>query len=309
MAKYLFAASVCAVLVLTFSAGARATSLTSAGAQLDTDWQCVGLGGLRGIGNGTITLAGVSGTVSRAYLYWHGPTDVANGNTDITFNGNAITGTSVGVGGDNCWGMATSEAYRADVTPLISGNGGYTVANLRKTGVEINGVSLLVFFDDGNAANNRDVYLYEGTDTIAGGGGDPAGWDATFAGINYGGGAASILLGVSDGQIYSDADTLLDATVLVPGPNAFQGDSVPDAGSAAQFNGGLWDLKSFDITSYLSLGTNSLHLTAALDSDCLGLIHVAVDVPTATGVVPEPLTMAGLVLGIGGLVGYVRKRR
>ncbi|MGH2414946.1 MAG: hypothetical protein ACRDEA_14905, partial [Microcystaceae cyanobacterium] len=86
--------------------------------QFDTDWTSAGFGGMRGIGTGSITLSGVSGTVNQAYLYWNGPTNSsnANANANVTFDGNAVTGTNIGFSDDNFWGFDNSQAYRADVT-------------------------------------------------------------------------------------------------------------------------------------------------------------------------------------------------
>ncbi|MEA2662709.1 MAG: hypothetical protein QOH08_2281, partial [Chloroflexota bacterium] len=53
----------------------------------NTDFVSAGFGGMRGNGVGTITLAGVSGTITKALLYWHGPTNNANPavNAQVTF--------------------------------------------------------------------------------------------------------------------------------------------------------------------------------------------------------------------------------
>jgi len=37
-----------------------------------TDWTSAGVGGIGTVGTGTIALSGVSGSVTGAYLYWHG---------------------------------------------------------------------------------------------------------------------------------------------------------------------------------------------------------------------------------------------
>lgn len=75
-----------------------------------TDQVSAGIGGIgaaaaEGGGVGTITLAGVSGTVTRAYLYWHGidiekPPSFTGGNADydepqIELDGQAIVGERV----------------------------------------------------------------------------------------------------------------------------------------------------------------------------------------------------------------------
>ncbi|HTH71627.1 MAG TPA: hypothetical protein VL493_10145, partial [Candidatus Saccharimonadales bacterium] len=45
----------------------------------NTDFESAGFGGMRGgDGTGTITLAAFTGTVTKALLYWHGPTNSAN---------------------------------------------------------------------------------------------------------------------------------------------------------------------------------------------------------------------------------------
>jgi len=119
--------------------------------------------GLRAGGDLTssITLSGVSGSIADAYLYWNGLSG-ANGyvtNQQVSFAGNAITGDLVSVGGDTCWGGGASYTYRADVTQYVSGNGTYNVTDL---GSGSNGATLVVIYDDGNAANNRNLSIYNG---------------------------------------------------------------------------------------------------------------------------------------------------
>ena len=53
------------------------------------------------------------------------------------------------------------------------------------------------------------------------------------------------------------------------------------AGPGGSGNGSLWDVKSFDISSFLSPGTNDLHLTAGHVADCLSLVVMAANVPSA----------------------------
>src|SRR3989344_9570446 len=55
----------------------------------NTDFVSAGVGGMRNNYTGTIALSGVTGPVSQALLYWHGPTNstVDAGNL-ITLNGN-----------------------------------------------------------------------------------------------------------------------------------------------------------------------------------------------------------------------------
>ena len=167
------------------------------------------------MGSGNLTLTGVSGTVTQAYLYWHGPSNAEPngvGNSAVTFNGTDITGTFLGVSSDNCWGFANSLAYRADVTSLVSGNGVFSLTNFLKNGndndtsndIDINGASLIVFFDDGIADNNRDVVLFNGNDSNIDNAYDASGWNITLAGITYTSGTAQAQFHVSDGQSFPD---------------------------------------------------------------------------------------------------------
>jgi hypothetical protein len=283
----------------------------------NTDWTSVGIGGMRGIGTETINLTGVSGTVTGAYLFWHGPTNSANtsANAAVTFNGTAIVGTNIGLSQDNNWGFANSQAYRADVTSLVSGNGNYSLANFVKDSgnINVNGVSLYVTFQDGNAANNRDLVLFNGNDSNQFSQFDPAGWQVTLNGINYTSGTAALNLTVSDGQNFGNDEGLFinGSTLIGVGPNwqgALGNTSIPSG------NGSLWDVKTFDITSFLTPGINNLAMTSGpVVSDALGLIVAAVDLPVGAappppnGAVPEPSTYG--LIGAAALLALVARRR
>jgi hypothetical protein len=240
-----------------------------------------GFGGMRGNGTGSITVSGVSGVIARAFLYWHGPTNSSDpaSNAAVTFNGTPITGTNIGTSGDNCWGFANSQSYRADVTPLVTGNGSYSLSNFTKPDADINGVSLIVFYSDGNPANDRNVVLWNGNDSNFASTFDAQGWDQTITGVPYAGGSASLDFVVSDGQSFPDDALVLNGQTLVPAGAIFSGDSTP----SGPFNssGDLWDVKSFDITSFLTPGSNNLHLTTGLAGDCLSLVVAAANVPAS----------------------------
>ena len=249
----------------------------------NTDIVTAGLGGLYGAGGGTLTLSGVrAGTVTSAWLYWSGPTASSdpNVNATISFAGTAITGANIGVAAANCFGgsgIINSQAYRADVTALVSGDGAYAIANTTKDGLvaRADGASLIVFFGDGNAGNDRRVYLYEGNDSNEPSTNEPAfTWDATLDGIEYSSGDAQLTLHVANGQAGDNDGTFeLDGVTFASG-TAFQGTSVPSATPTL----GLWDIQSWDITPSLQAGTNTLALTHALVTDCLGLIVTTVSV-------------------------------
>ena len=279
----------------------------------NTDWTQAGLGGMRGVGSGTIALSGVTGAVTKAYLYWHGPTNSIDplANAAVSFGGSNINGTNIGFSDNNFWGFRNSQAYRANVTSLVTGNGNYALANFTKPGVEINGASLIVFFDDGNSANNRDVVLFNGNDANFHNPFDADGWNSTLSGINYAGGNASISFHVSDGQNFNPHDdgTLnLNGSALAEG-GIFQGDSTPfSTGGVA--NGKLWDIKTFDVTSFLSPGPNSLNIQMTAVNDALSLVVAAIDLPAgAAPPVPEPSTYLMLLAGLGGIGAVMRRRR
>lgn len=299
---------------LALTSAANATNLTNFTTIFGTDYVTAGYGGMRGIGTGSLTLSGVTGTVTKAYLYWHGPANSssASANQTVDFNGNSITGNFLGISSDNCWGFADSLAYRADVTSLVSGNGSYSLANFLKPGVaDINGVSLITFFDDGSSANNRDVVIFDGNDSNISNPFDALGWNITLNGINYSSGTANIVFGVSDGQTFPDDAVLVNGSTFIPSGSVFDGNSVP-GGAGGPSNGLLWDIKTYDVTSFLTPGMNSLNITTGQNSDCLSCVHILIDLPAGAAPpppsVPEPASIALLGAGLAGL-GSLRRRK
>ena len=231
-----------------------------------------------------------------------------------SFGGTSVTGANIGFSDDNFWALENSQAYRADVTSLVTGNGAYAIANFRKSGIiEINGLSLIVFFDDGNAANNVDVALFNGNDANFNNDYDADNWNATLNGINYSGGAASLTLHVSDGQNFSPSD---DGTLVINGVNIatgglYQGNGVQFGDGAFPPNGALWDIETFDITSLLSPGLNSLALSQGAVNDALSLIVAQFNLPVGSAPDPDPVPApAGIALfGLGLLALGGRRRR
>jgi MYXO-CTERM domain-containing protein len=310
--------AVVAGLTLVMGAGAAQANIISPfETQFATDWVTAGVGGLRGNGEGDIEIAGVSGTVGRVYLYWHGPTNSPDpdSNASIMFNGTPIVGTNIGTSQDNNWGQLNSQAYRADVTSLVSGNGTYSLTGLSPD--NSNGASLFVFYDDGISANDRDVVMFDGNDSNIVNPFDPGGWDVTLNGINYTSGTALMTLTVSDGQSFLDAPILINGVEVVPSGAVFQGDSVPVTPGSTVTNGGLWDILTLDVTSFLTPGLNSLNLISGVNGDALSIINVAIDLPAGAapdqpnGEIPAPASggIAALALGMLGLATRRRRRK
>jgi hypothetical protein len=263
----------------------------------NTDFAFFGAGGMRGAGTGNIAVTGVTGTVTTAFLYWHGPTnDPADTNAAVTFNGTPITGTNIGNSADNCWGFQNSKAYVANVTSLVTGDGTYPLANFTKPLAEINGVALVVFFNDGNAANNRDYVIFHGNDSNITNTFDADGWNATLAGIMYTSGTVSMRMIVADGQAFPDDEFRINGMTLLPsGGSNWEGNTVPDQGTAANTNGGLWDHRTFDVTSLFTPGPNTLTIQpTTYVNDCLAMVAAIFDLPggaappTPTGGAPTP---------------------
>ena len=284
----------------------------------NTDWTVAATGGLRDLGSGSIALNGVSGTVSKAYLYWHGPTNSSNpaANANVRFNGNDVVGQNIGFSDDNFWNSDNSQAYRANVTSLVSGNGTYTLDNFLKNDANINGASLVTFFDDGDASNNRDVVLFDGNDANFENDFDAEGWNIALENINYSGGEAFVSFGVSDGQDFrlgDDGIVSINGTAFTP-EDLFDGESVP-RGDGGVANGGLWDVVDLDVSDLLAIGNNTLNITQRNDGqangDALSAIHIGIDLPAgaAPPAIPLPASVVLLASGLAGLAGLRRRRK
>lgn len=304
MKRALFGLSVVSLLSAT---PALANELQLYSSFTNTDWTQASLGQMRDAGTGTLVLDGVSGTVTNAFLYWHGPTDSADPsvNAGVSFAGAAIVGTQIGFSSDNNWRALNSQAYRADVTSLVTGNGSFALAGFENPLAQVNGVSLVVTYDDGNTTNNRDVSFYDGNDSVLASAHDSAGWDLTVPVNGYTKGAAFLSFFVSDGQTFSDASLMVNGVVIAPSTAVFAGNTVP-TGPGTSYDGSLWDVRSFEVTSFLSPGDNNLTVTTNLATDYFSLVALAVDAPAAP--VPEPTTLAMMLAGLG-LTGFAARRR
>ncbi|MEO5560522.1 MAG: choice-of-anchor D domain-containing protein [Dokdonella sp.] len=303
-----------------------------------TDYAIAGVGGIgapstQGGGSGTLHLDGVSGTITLALLYWNGidiefPEEgLTGGNADydqpqIHFDGVDITGTRVAGGGSNdCWPSLDSPlppsaaTYRADVTAQVRlrGNGDYTFSGFAsKPGHSANGLSLIVYFDDGNPANDLRIAHYEGLQSNID--------TAHFAfDLDYNGGRVEAVLHASDGQgILTDGsltwNTLpgrpdlgvantLKYTKLYDGLQLWPGNSVPYLGHQRGGNPDtLWDIRRMPLTP---LFASPRHYSTQFDypksgQDCVSMHVVQIVQPAdaqAPMLAPGPYDFGDVVGG------------
>ena len=289
---------------------AHGASLTQARVASGVDWTSAGVGGV-GAGAGIISLSGVSGTVKHAFLYWHGidqPQAGGDGvydNEAVTFAGQPVLGTPIGDSGPNCWpslegATGSSRTFRADVTVLVSGDGRYTVSGLSaKAGHSADGASLIVFFDDGDPVNDRDVVLFQGNDANVVGSfpGEDDGWHASLSGIQYSGGSVNAQFHVADGQTIPDNSVTVTSTagmVSIPDTaDLWDGTSVANAGTSRADNGSLWDIHTVDVTGAFGAPARySLFIDgqAFVGADCLSLVVLLLDFRAGSVLVPTTTT-------------------
>ncbi|WP_395684037.1 choice-of-anchor D domain-containing protein [Dokdonella sp.] len=283
----------------------------------------------QGGGAGALELDGVQGDVTLALLYWNGidielPAmgltggDANYDQPQIQFDGVQVTGDPVAAGGSNdCWPDANSTlppsaaTWRADVTDRVRlrGDGTYTFSGLSaKPGHSANGLSLIVYFDDGNPANDLRVSHYDGLQSNR----EQMAFATAF---DYAGGPVEAILHASDGQ-----NTLADSTLLwttLPGPTSgssttlrygtlydgltlWPGSSVPHMGHQRGARPDtLWDVRHMPLTAML--GPQRHYTTSfayASAQDCVSL-HVVQVVRQAD---PLPPTLAPAPYDFGDVV-------
>lgn len=283
------------------------------------DFAQAGVGGIRFVGNGTITLPGVSGTVTKAYLYWHGPQngDSTNVAVSAVINGITVTGVTLGISGANCYdpdAVFQSRACRADVTsvvaasvPNVNGDRTFLVSGFVPLGNAVNGASLVVIYDDGNAANNRTVVVYDGNDSNAPNAYDSFGWNLTLSGINYTSGEATLSVHASDGQDFADTQVYMSGLLLTDDDFGFyiEGNTVPFANEPygnrppGSGRGGLWDILEYDAAPALALNPFSLTFNTSYIDDCYSMVVAVLDLPvSAGGEEPGPNTTPSITCSV-----------
>lgn len=276
-----------------------------------TDVAVAGVGGigaaaLNGGGAGTLVLNGVSGEIRSAWLYWHGidwtsPVQgFVGGNEDydehdIVFDGVTLTGTRLAqFASNNCWPVTTppnlpptsAAAYRAEVTEIVRarGVGEYSFSGLADgAGHSANGLSLLVYYDDGQPDNDWHVREFAGADENQ--------WQVPWV-IQYQGAEVEVILHVADGQSAFDPAMRIsaeprrpngDLSVLefqgMPEDNTspWPGNSVPLM-DVRRLSHGLWDIRRFTLGALFGpMREYTVVITDDLTgSDCISLVALQV---------------------------------
>jgi hypothetical protein len=236
--------------------------------------------GLRGTTGGNITISGIpaGATIQNAYLYWGMLDDGEDASlANLTFNSTPILGTRIGHGPDTCWGRTDSFSYRADVTPLVIGNGTYSLSGVATGGLILaEGGALVVIYNSGGTSF-RTVMLSDGN---------------------------VVLPAVSTGQALFSGFT---ATVPVSAKTTFMVGDGQGFGNPASFTGsngtatfinpfvaseGLyWDTLTFDVSPQVGTGPSPADAQITLASDCLLWPAQALSVSSAKPA-PAPATSA-----------------
>ncbi len=231
-----------------------------------------------------MSLSGVgTSTVLKAFLYYHG---VANGvaeNAALSLlHGETVTAEHIGSSDTNCWSGTQSDAYRADVTGIVDmfGDDDYQFFSQASLSDFLgNGVSLVVIFTDNDSSNNKDIIIYDGNDSNIQNTYDADGWNIFLSNIECPAVCSAALeMHVGDGQVFVDDAILVNSIELIPSGPIFDGDVLPPL--PYHQNGNLWDIRSFDITSYLTPSTvNSLSIVSGVFSDCLSMVVAIITLP------------------------------
>lgn len=221
--------------------------------------------GLRGRTWGIITLSNIpiGASIHKAYLYW---SFLDNGllvsEQNLTLNGIPILGTEIGNGEDTCWSRTYSRAFRADITPLIAGNGTYMLAGIaNQSSLLAQGASLVVVYADENGVL-RTVIIQDGNGVINNGNIHLATTIDGFIASDTGSGvSAKTTFIVGDGQDFTDTNIFTAGLGTLTLFNTLNGS-----------DGGLWDTDTYDVSSYVASGDTSASIAISRGSDCLNWV-------------------------------------
>lgn len=238
--------------------------------------------GLRNRQHGAVTIDGLppGATVGRAVLIWGILYDGTRPDNSINFDGHKVTAdVTSDVSGTLCWTDDHTVGYAADVTDWVAGNGTYQITDPPRGATSVDaephatlpytdGATLLVFYNGGGAHNQVLSDFTYNTNT------DPDTDDEitrTFTGINSVGLPASLTLAGPDGQDSPEEFTITGADAADPIflDDTFDGSDHQDGPSFPI--GNLWDTDTFDVTSVLPAGQQTLTIEHQHINDCIGV--------------------------------------
>lgn len=123
----------------------------------------------------TFTISGIpaSAIILQSFMWCGTSGNGAAINLSVTNPYSAVQSfpmTQIGSGPDKCWGYSGTYTYRADITPLITGNGNYIISGL-PTGSpnDADGATMIVIYADPTASFQGTLVLNDGCVTINGG--------------------------------------------------------------------------------------------------------------------------------------------
>jgi hypothetical protein len=238
--------------------------------------------GMRNRQHGSVTIDGLppGATVGRAVLIWGVLYDGPRPANTITFDGHQVAADIASdVSGTLCWDDDHTVGYAADVTDWVAGNGTYNITDPPRgaTGVDdqprstlpyTDGASLLVFYNGGGAHDQVLSDFSYNTNTDAS---TAAGINRTFTGIKSAGLGASLTLAGPDGQDAPEEFVVTGADAADPIylDDTFDGSDHQDGPSFAI--GNLWDTDTFDVSSVLPAGQDTLTIDHQHVNDCIGV--------------------------------------
>jgi hypothetical protein len=198
--------------------------------------------------------------VVKAFLYW-GMLDngLEQSLQQLNLNATPVTGSLVASGPDTCWGRSNSFTFRADVTPIVAGNGAYTLTGVATGGnILPEGASLVVIYQSAGLPT-KTVIIADGNVPIGNG---VSSGTATFSGfIAAGPVIAGTTFMVGDGQAQQGASTAATFTGSLG--------SLSFPGLFASNDGPLWDTDTFNVSSVVGTGSSSDSAQITLVSDCV----------------------------------------
>ena len=205
--------------------------------------------------------------ITQAFLYWM--TIGGDGDDTVIFDGQTLVGEQIGEGEDTCWSIGYNRSYRIDVSHIVTLPGAYDITDVGDmvwtgSGVDGQGATLLVFYDDPSSDNAGFVKVYEGLrDNMPG----PGAVEPTFTifdglYIPVQPVRAQMTWSVGDSQPFADGDTTFEGALLAT-------DNFDDTEE-----GPLWDTDEWDVLPYMYVGMTQATAglsVGGLANDCLAI--------------------------------------